>query len=39
MDRVLIKIMKLTNFQLDDITPFDYKELSEAIVEEYVSVS
>lgn len=39
MDRVLIKIMQLTNFQLDDITPFDYKELSEAIVEEYVSVS
>lgn len=38
MDRVLIKVMELTKFKIDDITPFDYKELPENVVEEYISV-
>lgn len=38
MDRVLIKVKELTNFHIDDITPFDYKELPEDIVKEYVFV-
>lgn len=39
MDKVLIKIMELTKFKIDDISPFDYKELPEVIVEEYISIS
>lgn len=39
MDRVLIKVMELTRFKIDDISPFDYKELPEKIVEEYVCVT
>lgn len=38
MDRVLIKVMELTNFKIDDITPFDYNELPEEIVEKYVCI-
>ena len=38
MDRVLIKVMELTKFKIDDITPFDYNELPEEIVEKYVCV-
>lgn len=39
MDKVLIKIMELTKFKIDDISPFDYKELPEVIVEEYISIA
>ena len=39
MDQVLIKIMELTKFKIDDISPFDYKELPEVIVEEYISIA
>jgi hypothetical protein len=39
MDRVLIKIKELTKFNIDDVWPFDYKELSEEIVEKYVCVT
>ena len=38
MDKVLIVFMELVNFKLDDITPFDYKELPEEIVKEYITV-
>ncbi|WP_297427470.1 hypothetical protein [Clostridium sp.] len=38
MDKVLIKVKQLTNFDINDITPFDYKELPEEIVEEYTSL-
>lgn len=39
MDRVLIKIKELTKFKIDDISPFDYKELPDEIAEKYVSVT
>ena len=39
MDRVLIKVMELKKFTIDDIWPFDYKELPKEIVEEYVCVT
>ena len=39
MDRVLIKIKELTKFKIDDVSPFDYKELPEEIVEKYVCVT
>ena len=39
MDRVLIKIKELTKFKINDVWPFDYKELPENIVEEYVCVT
>ncbi|WP_297430116.1 hypothetical protein [Clostridium sp.] len=38
MDRVLIKVKELTDFDINDITPFDYKALPEEINEEYVCV-
>lgn len=38
MDKVLIVFMELVKFKLDDITPFDYKELPEEIVKEYITV-
>lgn len=38
MDRVLIKVMELTRFNIDDITPFDYKELPEEIIKKYICV-
>lgn len=39
MDRVLIKIKELTNFQIDDVWPFDYNKLPQEIVEEFICVS
>lgn len=38
MDRMLIKVKELTHFELDDITPFDYNELPQEVVEEYATV-
>lgn len=38
MDRVLIKVMELVKFEIDDISPFDYRELPEEIVNEYICV-
>ena len=39
MDRVLMKVMELKKFTIDDIWPFDYKELPKEIIEEYVCVT
>ena len=39
MDRVLITLKELTKFKIDDVWPFDYKELPEEIVEKYVCVT
>ncbi len=38
MDRVLIKVKQIKNFKIDDVWPFDYKELPEDFVEEYTIV-